>query len=169
MAEARCGAARGALAARVWRNRRAICGLRSRRGLHPGRRSGAGAELGLLKRRREGGSLSEWAERGRLAVPALLLAVGIAGPQPATAQISLQPSTASFGAVMGGQQAAIQQELHRNDWGRESPAVGRRGGPAPVPSARSADTRYLADPAVTARVQRQFIDFVRSRSGEAGG
>lgn len=46
----------------------------------------------------------------------------------------------------------------------------RPGVPArPQPPRIAVTTRYVASPAVTARVQRQFVDFVRSQSGAAGG
>ena len=65
-----------------------------------------------------------------------------------------QPS----GPVMG----AAAEEAMRARRGHAS-STRSPTGPARV------ETRYTADPAVTARVQRQFVDFVRERSGAAGG
>ena len=99
------------------------------------------------------------------------LTVGLAAftalilPDVAIAQLNFQPSTATFGAVMGGQQAAIQEEIHKNDWGRKSAAeVSRPSAARPLVT-----TAYPSDPAVTGRVQRQFVAFVRTQSGAAGG
>lgn len=46
---------------------------------------------------------------------------------------------------------------------RQGPPVRRAGAPAAL-----ADTRYVPDRAVTLRVQRQFVDFLRRQAGPAG-
>lgn len=84
----------------------------------------------------------------------------------AAAQITFQPSTASFGAVMGGQQAAIQQDLHRSDRARRNSGHPSDRRQAPVQHETS--TTYQASQGVTERVKRQFIEYVSQRSPEDG-
>lgn len=73
----------------------------------------------------------------------------------------------------------IQQNLNtmlNAQQGRGRPTTSPRSRPGTAPlagrsgttAAGSATTAYRADPAVTARVQRQFVAFIRSTSGDAG-
>ena len=80
--------------------------------------------------------------------------------------MTFQPSTASFGAVMGGQQAAIQEDLHRNDWGRSGHAGDRGASPTYRPNspAHLAETTYRASPDVRTRVTRQYVDWLAKSS-----
>jgi hypothetical protein len=119
----------------------------------PGRRRGDGE--GVLMRRPHGAL-----------VAALALAGWAACAAGARAQITFQPSTASFGAQMGGQVLDIQRDsLRRAVPTRRVPSPG--GGPTEG-SPTAVVTTYRAQPAVTARAQRQFVDFVRTTSGAAG-
>ena len=99
------------------------------------------------------------------ATPAVAQDNGVPGPAPL-----------DMGSVILGSQL-LRQNLDRATgvdsggpcWGqgckarRPAPQV-RRAGPTPA----VADTRYVPDRAVTVRVQRQFVEFLRRQAGPAG-
>ncbi|AYV46443.1 hypothetical protein CFHF_14985 [Caulobacter flavus] len=97
-----------------------------------------------------------------LAVAALTLAAGLAGPAAAQEGLTVLPNDFVMNDILNQQRIEAAVKAGRG-------GASAKARPAPPAAGAKGVTTYRASPAVSAKARRQFVDFVSRTSGAEGG